>query len=77
MRKPNEIIVFYKARRPDQTSLDITVILVRTCVSMTAVSMTAILGCAAGTYLLTLLQLPLIEVGNAVTAYCYSIASYP
>ncbi len=29
------------------------------------------------TYLLTLLQLPLIEVGNAVRAYCYSIASYP
>ncbi len=28
-------------------------------------------------YLLTLLQLPLIEVGNAVRAYCYSIASYP
>ncbi len=32
---------------------------------------------AAVTYLLTLLQLPLIEVGNAVRAYCYSIASYP
>ncbi len=28
------------------------------------------------TDLLTLLQLPLIEVGNAVRAYCYSIASY-
>ncbi len=28
-------------------------------------------------YLLTLLQLPLIEVGNAVRADCYSIASYP
>ncbi len=28
-------------------------------------------------YLLTLLQLPLIEVGDAVRAYCYSIASYP
>ncbi len=27
--------------------------------------------------LLTLLQLPLIEVGNAVRADCYSIASYP
>ncbi len=27
--------------------------------------------------LLTLLQLPLIEVGNAVRAGCYSIASYP
>ncbi len=27
--------------------------------------------------LLTLLQLPLIEVGNAMRAYCYSIASYP
>ncbi len=27
--------------------------------------------------LLTLLQLPLIEVGNAVKADCYSIASYP
>ncbi len=27
--------------------------------------------------LLTLLQLPLIEVGNAVRAHCYSIASYP
>ncbi len=25
-------------------------------------------------YLLTLLQLPLIEVGNAVRAYCYSIS---
>ncbi len=25
----------------------------------------------------TLLQLPLIEVGNAVRADCYSIASYP
>ncbi len=28
-------------------------------------------------HLLTLLQLPLTEVGNAVMAYCYSIASYP
>ncbi len=28
-------------------------------------------------YLLTLLQLPLIEVGNAMRAYCYSTASYP
>ncbi len=28
-------------------------------------------------HLLTLLQLPLIEVGNAVKADCYSIASYP
>ncbi len=27
--------------------------------------------------LLTLLQLPVIEVGNAVRADCYSIASYP
>ncbi len=27
--------------------------------------------------LLTLLQLPLIEVSNAMRAYCYSIASYP
>ncbi len=29
------------------------------------------------TYVLTLLQLPLIEVGNAMRAYCYSTASYP
>ncbi len=28
-------------------------------------------------YLLTLLHLPLIEVANAMTAYCYSTASYP
>ncbi len=28
-------------------------------------------------HLLTLLQLPLIEVGNAMKAYCYSTASYP
>ncbi len=28
-------------------------------------------------YYFTLLQLPLTEVGNAVRAYCYSIASYP
>ncbi len=27
--------------------------------------------------LLTLLELPLIEVGNAMRAYCYSTASYP
>ncbi len=30
-----------------------------------------------GLLVLTLLQLPLIEVGNAVRADCYSIASYP
>ncbi len=27
--------------------------------------------------MLSLLQLPLIEVGNAMRAYCYSTASYP
>ncbi len=43
---------------------------------------TVTLGCdsnrnKAGRCLLTLLQLPLIVVGNAMRAYCYSIASYP
>ncbi len=33
--------------------------------------------CLSQCHFLTLLQLPLIEVGNAARAYCYSIASSP